>query len=414
MQQRTACAWPSHCSPRRGAEARRCGRPTRRRRRRSARAARRPRSTTRASSAPTPTGATGSPTAAPTTSSASARSRRSTRATSAQLGLAWCARHGTTRGLEATPLVVDGVMYTTGELEHRVRRRRAQRAASSGATTRRCRARCGRSACCDVVNRGVALYEGRVFVGTLDGRLVALDAATGAVVWEVTTVDRSKPYTITGAPRVVKGKVIIGNGGAEFGVRGYVSAYDADDRRARLALLHRARRSRRSRFESPALERAADDLDRRVVEDRRRRHGLGLARLRPRARPALRRHRQRLALEPPARSPGGGDNLYLCSILALRPDTGELVWHYQTTPGDSWDFTATQHMILADLEIDGAHAQGADAGAEERLLLRARPRDRRADLGRDVRRRSTWATGVDLATRPARSRPRRRATRAAR
>ena len=86
-----------------------------------------------------------------------------------------------------------------------------------------------RKACCDVVNRGVAVYKGRVYVGTLDGRLVALDAATGAVVWEVDTlIDRTRFYTITGAPRVANGKVFIGNGGAEFGVRGYVTAYDAE------------------------------------------------------------------------------------------------------------------------------------------------------------------------------------------
>ena len=86
------------------------------------------------------------------------------------------------------------------------------------------------NACCDVVNRGVAVWEGKVFVGTFDGRLVALDAATGKELWDVNTIDRTKPYTITGAPRVVKGKVLIGNGGAEFGVRGYVSAYDAKTR----------------------------------------------------------------------------------------------------------------------------------------------------------------------------------------
>ncbi len=80
------------------------------------------------------------------------------------------------------------------------------------------------------------------------------------------------------------------------------------------------------------------------------------------------------------RSPGGGDNLYLSSILALRPDTGELVWHYQTTPGETWDFTATQHMILADLDDCRPRAEGADAGTEERVLLRARSRDRRVDF----------------------------------
>src|SRR5690606_15881648 len=84
-------------------------------------------------------------------------------------------------------------------------------------------------ACCDVVNRGVAVWNGKVFVGTIDGRLLAIDAATGEKVWEADTViDRDLAYTITGAPRVVKGEVVIGNGGAEYGVRGYVSAFDTE------------------------------------------------------------------------------------------------------------------------------------------------------------------------------------------
>ena len=86
----------------------------------------------------------------------------------------------------------------------------------------------GSNACCDVVNRGVAVWKGKVYVGTIDGRLVALDAATGEEVWDINTIDRTRPYTITGAPRIIKDKVIIGNGGAEYGVRGYVTAYDSE------------------------------------------------------------------------------------------------------------------------------------------------------------------------------------------
>jgi quinohemoprotein ethanol dehydrogenase len=143
-----------------------------------------------------------------------------------QLGLAWYADMPDARGQEATPIVIDGKLFVTGpwskvfaydagtgqklwEFDPGVSREK------------------GVQACCDVVNRGVAAWKGRLYLGTIDGRLIALDAATGKQDWSVQTTDNSKPYTITGAPRVVKGMVVIGNGGAEFGVRGYVTAYDA-------------------------------------------------------------------------------------------------------------------------------------------------------------------------------------------
>jgi quinohemoprotein ethanol dehydrogenase len=127
-----------------------------------------------------------------------------------------------------------------------------------------------------VVNRGVAVWKGRVYVGTIDGRLVALDAKTGKVAWTQQTTDNSKPYTITGAPRIVKDKVLIGNGGAEYGVRGYISAYDA----ATGKLVWRF-------FTTPNPTGAADgaaSVGRRVEADRRRRHGLGFHGLRSAAR----------------------------------------------------------------------------------------------------------------------------------
>ncbi|HIK65843.1 MAG TPA: PQQ-dependent dehydrogenase, methanol/ethanol family, partial [Henriciella marina] len=143
-----------------------------------------------------------------------------------ELAPAWTYELNTGRGIESTPIVVDGVMYltsswsvvyaldpVTGE-ELWVHDPEVDRAV-------------GVKACCDVVNRGVAVYDGKVYVGVIDGRLQALDAETGEVEWSIVTVDQSKPYTITGAPRIVKGNVLIGNGGAELGVRGYLSAYDA-------------------------------------------------------------------------------------------------------------------------------------------------------------------------------------------
>ena len=143
-----------------------------------------------------------------------------------KLGLAWYFDIDTKRGMEATPLIVDGVMYVTGSWSIVY----ALDAATGEQLWRydpEVPGAYGAKACCDVVNRGVAWWGDKVYVGTLDGRLVALNAETGAPIWSVQTTPLDQPYSITGAPRAVKGKVIIGNGGAEYGVRGYVTAYDA-------------------------------------------------------------------------------------------------------------------------------------------------------------------------------------------
>src|SRR6201982_2616814 len=269
-----------------------------------------------------------------------------------KLGLVWSHEFGTNRGLEATPLVVNGVIYTTADwsVVSALDARTGQVLWTFDPQVPRSRAR---MICCDVVNRGVALYNGKVYVGTLDGRLIALDAKTGKPVWDVVTIDQSKPYAITGAPRIAKGKVLIGNAGSESGVRGFISAYDAETG----TLLWRTFTvpgDPAKGFESKALEDAATtwhgpwwiaggggtpwdsivydpDLDLVYAGT-----GNGTAWYRD------------------LRSPGGGDNLYLASILALRASEGDLMWHFQVTPGESWDYDATQPLMLADLKIDGA------------------------------------------------------------
>jgi len=144
------------------------------------------------------------------------------------LGLAWSYDLPTAhRGQESTPLVIDGVMYVTGAWS-RLFALDAKTGALKWQFDPKVPGRAAVNACCDVVNRGVAAWRGKIFVGTFDGRLVALDARTGQPVWSVMTVDPSKPYTITQAPRVIKGRVVIGNSGSEYGVRGYISAYDAE------------------------------------------------------------------------------------------------------------------------------------------------------------------------------------------
>jgi PQQ-dependent dehydrogenase (methanol/ethanol family) len=143
------------------------------------------------------------------------------------LGLAWRHEFGTTRGLEATPLVEDGVLYTSGSwsVVYAIDARTGEVRWTYDPKVDRSRAY---FICCDVVNRGVALYHGKVYVGTLDGRLIALDERTGSTVWIASTADSAKPYSITSSPRIAKGMVVIGNAGAEYGVRGYISAYDAE------------------------------------------------------------------------------------------------------------------------------------------------------------------------------------------
>lgn len=269
-----------------------------------------------------------------------------------ELGLAWHFDLETRRGLEATPVVVDGVMYTTSawSIVYALDARTGELLWKYDPEVPR---EWGVNACCDVVNRGVALWQGKVFVGTIDGRLVGLDAATGGVLWDVNTIDRTKPYTITGAPRVVKGKVVIGNGGAEMGVRGYVSAYDADS--GELAWrFYTVPGNPADGFENKAMETAAKTWtgewwqyggggtvwDSMVYDPDLNLLYIGVGNGSP--------------WNQQIRSPGGGDNLFLSAIVALNPDTGDYVWHYQTTPGESWDYTATQHIMLADLEIDGA------------------------------------------------------------
>src|SRR5262249_25625797 len=142
------------------------------------------------------------------------------------LGLAWFGDFDTRRGQESTPIVVDGVIYVTTAWS-KVYAYDAKTGQQLWKFDPHVPGEWAVNACCDVVNRGVAAWNGNVYLGTIDGRLIAIDAATGAAKWAVRTIEKGKPYSITGAPRVVKGLVLIGQGGAEFTMRGYISAYDA-------------------------------------------------------------------------------------------------------------------------------------------------------------------------------------------
>jgi quinohemoprotein ethanol dehydrogenase len=271
------------------------------------------------------------------------------------LGLVWSYPLESSRGVEATPVVVDGIMYQTASwsVVHAIDARTGKQLWTFDPKVDREK---GYRGCCDVVNRGVALWKGKVYFGAYDGRLFALDAVTGKVVWEKDTIaSKDHSYTITGAPRVFNGKVVIGNGGAEFGARGYVTAYDAETGNQAWRWFTVPGDPSKP-FEDESMAAAAktwDPAGKYWVNG-----GGGTAWDTITFDPDLNLVYIGTGNGAPwnqkIRSPSGGDNLYLSSIVALNADTGKYAWHYQETPGDHWDYTATQPMILADINIDGA------------------------------------------------------------
>jgi quinohemoprotein ethanol dehydrogenase len=270
--------------------------------------------------------------------------------TVSKLGLVWSKELGTTRGLEATPIVEDGVIYTTGAWSV-VFAFDAKTGQMKWTYDPKVPGERAYFFCCDVVNRGVALHNGKIYVGTLDGRLIALDQRSGTPLWSVQTTDPTEAYSITSAPRIARDKVVIGNAGSEYGVRGYITAYDAETGKQAWRF-YTVPGDPAKGFESKAMEAAAKtwkgkewwkaggggtpwegmgydpDLDLLFF-------GTGNPSTWYRA---LR---------------GGGDSLYTACILAVKATTGELAWHFQTTPGDSFDYDATQPLIQADLTLNG-------------------------------------------------------------
>ena len=322
-----------------------------------------------------------------------------------QLGVAWTYDLATNRGVESTPIVVDGVMYVTSAWSV-VYALDAKTGAEKWVYDPAVDRAVGVKACCDVVNRGVAVYDGKVYVGVIDGRLEALNAETGEVVWSKVTVDQTKPYTITGAPRVVNGKVLIGNGGAELGVRGYLSAYDTSsgDLVWRFYTVPNPAKQPDGAASDDAFVKVGnvtwgdegawttdggggtvwdsivyDEVNNQII------FGVG------NGSPWNRKFRD----------PSGGDNLFLSSIVAVDAETGTYKWHFQTTPGDNWDYTATQTIILADLPL-------GEGGAKRRVAMQA-PKNGffyvvDAATGKYISGDAfvpvNWATGLDANGRP--------------
>ena len=268
-----------------------------------------------------------------------------------RLGLAWAQEIPEARTLQATPLAVNGILYYStdwglniyavdGQTGNVVWQHREQ-----SETPDTMRITMG-------AHRGLAYESGKVFAGITDGRLLALDAQTGDLVWSARTFRKGASRAITGAPRTFNGKVIIGHGGGDLATRGYVSTYDTETGEL-LWRFYTVPGNPEDGFEDAAMEMAAETWTGQwwkyggggtvwngiTYDPEFNRIYLGTGNSNP--------------YSPTIRSPDGGDNLFLCSVVALDADTGEYIWHYQSNPREAWDYKATADMVLADLEIEG-------------------------------------------------------------
>ena len=317
------------------------------------------------------------------------------------LDLFWSFDFETARGMEATPIIHNGVLYVSTGWSHVY-----AIDARSGQQIWHFDAQVDKSmlvkTCCGPVNRGVAIWRAsedaplQVFFGALDGRLISLDAISGEQIWSTQTTPTDGNYSITGAPRIVDGLVIIGNGGAELGVRGFVAAYDAQTGE-RVWRFYTVPGDPNKPQENSGLDKAVTTWSGNYWYQQGGGGGtvwdsmaydpeLGLLYIGTGNGSPWNRD---------IRSPGGGDNLYLSSIVALNVKSGEYVWHYQTTPAENWDYTATQHIILADIDWHG----------ETRKVLMQAPKngffytlDRTTGelLAADAYTHVTWASKIDL------------------
>jgi quinohemoprotein ethanol dehydrogenase len=313
------------------------------------------------------------------------------------LNLTWFADLGSVRGVEASPLVIDGVLYNT-QPWNITTAYDAKTGKVLWTYDPKVPQQTGRYACCDIVTRGVAAWKGKIIIATLDGRLVAVDAKTGRKVWEVQTLDDGSPwaYVITGAPRVFDGKVVIGNSGAEAAARGYVTAYDAETGKKEWRFYivpGDPAQGYKTKAEADAAKTWKGEWwkkggggtawDSIVYDPKLKLVYVGTGN----GGPWPQYHR----------SPGGGDNLYIASVVALHVEDGSYAWHYQETPGDEWDYTSTQPIVLADLKIGGRDRQvllHAPKNGFFYVLDRKTGELISAKAYTDI----TWATGIDMKT----------------
>jgi len=269
-----------------------------------------------------------------------------------ELELAWFGDLAERGGsYETTPLVVDGRIYVSSPWS-KVYAFDAQSGAQLWKYDPKVPGEWAVNLCCGIVNRGVAAWDGMIIWGTLDGRLVAVDAVTGELAWEVQATDREKQLSITGAPRIANGRIFIGEAGSEFHMRGYMAAYDASNGEE-LWRWWAVPGNPELGFEQPELEWAAETWNGDWWETGGGGTPWDAITYDPETDMVIIGTGNGAPWPAEIRSPGGGDNLFTASIVALDASTGEYRWHYQTTPEDSWDFDNTQQLVTADLMIDG-------------------------------------------------------------
>jgi quinohemoprotein ethanol dehydrogenase len=320
-----------------------------------------------------------------------------------QLGLAWFGDYETNQDQHGSPLYIDGVIYvsTARNVVHAFDARTGKQLWKYNPMIQGARLRYN----VGLVNRGIAAWNGKIIMGTLDARLVAIDAKTGKEAWSVDTVPESlglgemgKRYAITMAPRAAKGKVFIGGSGGEFGVRGWIAAYDADTGREVWRFWTVPNGDPAKGQESTALERATKTWsgdwwktsggggtvwDAAIYDPVTDLLYFGTGNAAP--------------WNARTREQNPGDNLYTASIVAVKPDTGEYVWHYQQVPGDSWDYDAVSPMMTADLRIGGKKQHVLLQPSKNGffyVLEAATGQLLSADPFTEV----NWATGIDMKT----------------
>ena len=318
------------------------------------------------------------------------------------LGLQWFADYETNQNQHGSPLYIDGVIYvsTARNVVYAFNAKSGEQLWKYNPLIHGERLRYN----VGLVNRGIAAWRGKIIMGTLDARLVAIDAKTGKEAWSTDTVPESlglgemgKHYAITMAPRVAKGKVFIGGSGGEFGVRGWIAAFDAETGKE-VWRFWTVPGDPAKGFESKALERAATTWsgewwkvaggggtvwDSAVYDPVTDLLYFGTGNATP--------------WNARVREPNLSDDLYSASIVAVKPDTGEYVWHYQETPGDAWDYDAVSPMMTADLAI-GGHKKHVILQPSKNgffyVLEAATGKLISADPFTEV----NWATGVDIKT----------------